>query len=117
MWYIAHVLCLQEYTDPPYEWSIMENLIMINAKSSNDAYQKALLLGEEENVEQVESVTFEGRAFDIKFIGVRKVVSCLPKDERPSSGTEVSYQEYTLKSKDDISKLLNGDSVEIVLID
>jgi hypothetical protein len=95
---------------------VWENIVLIRAKTSDEAYEKAEQRGREEAVDD-ETTTIGGHPSRLIFAGVRKVTLCQDEDSRPTDGTEVSYNELVVRSETDIKKLVAGKSVAVEILD
>jgi len=114
-WYIAHIIMYEE-TINIEEKSILvqENLHLIKASTIEKAWEKAEKIGKEGEIIDYENplVGDDGSLGFLKYGGVRKLINCLPDDERPKDQTEVSYNEYEVNKKD-LQKLIDGKEVKI----
>lgn len=116
LWYIAHIIM---YIEPLNieENSIVvdENFHLIKAPTIEKAWEKAEKIGKEGELLDTQNPLLRDDNVPVvqKFGGVRKIVSCLPDDERPKDQTEVTYSTYEVKNKKDLEKLINNKSVTI----
>ncbi len=114
-WYAAHVIMYVKFKDGVQDkYPFWENVILIEAGDSDEAFAKAEERAKENEGDYGGSFTWEGRPAIWCFAGIRKLLTCQNYDERPSNGTEVTYSEMEVSSQEDFSKLLNGESVPVV---
>jgi hypothetical protein len=111
-WYAAHLIVyFKRRKGPQKRFLVWENIVLIRAKSSDEAYEKAEQLGREDAAVDDKSTHIGGHPCRVVFAGVRKVTLCQDQDTRPTDGTEVSYNELVVRSEAAIEKLVAGKSV------
>lgn len=113
-WYIAHIIMYFEWkiqTQP--EYLVQENLYLVEATSSREATTKAEILGRMDESPEDDGLFIGDQPARLRLAGVRKVVECLPPDERPTHGTEVSYTELTVDSLATVQALAAGKDVTV----
>jgi hypothetical protein len=98
---------------PQKRFLVWENIVLIRADSSDDAYDKADQRGREEEAIDDETMTVGGRPSRMVFAGVRKITECADPETRPADGAEVTYNEMTVKSEAAIKKLAAGKAVSV----
>jgi hypothetical protein len=49
--------------------------------------------------------------------GIRKLTECQDSAHRPNDGTELSYNELELNSRDAVQRLAGGEPTEVLLCD
>jgi hypothetical protein len=96
---------------------VWENVVLVRAANSEEAYAKAEKMGREEEAMDDPSLRIGNHPAKMVFAGVRKVVECLDCDRRPGDGTEVSYTEMELRSEAAIRRLVAGDAVAVTIAD
>jgi hypothetical protein len=117
-WYAAHMIQYFKYRQGRQRsFLVWENIVLIRASNSDEAYAKAEKMGREEEAIDDPSLRIGGHPAKMVFAGVRKVVECLDCDRRPGDGTEVSYTEMELRSEAAIRSLVAGDSVGVTIAD
>jgi hypothetical protein len=115
-WYIAHIIMVVRFKHKRQSrFPIWENLVLIKADSSEEAYEKAEGRGRQEAGDDSGTFRWEGHPAKWVFAGVRKVTLCQDENKRPTDGTEVSYIEMEVRSRESLKKLLNGDRVSVTL--
>lgn len=63
------------------------------------------------------SLTWGGIPAHMTFAGVRKIIDCDDKDERPTDSTEITYSGLTLPDKKSSMKLAKGKRVQLTYED
>lgn len=121
-WFTASVLIAikpESYAGGPIQ--VYENMYLLEAATAHDAFQKAKLLGREEASD--DSLTIDDCPAICSFIGVRKLITVsnpFPldlKEDRPVSGTEVTYAVYQVADEMAASKLANGEEVDVLYLE
>jgi hypothetical protein len=114
-WYAAHTIMYVKFADGNQEkYPIWENIILIEANSDEEALEKAETRAKEDESESEDDFTWENRSASLIFAGIRKLISCNNPDENPRHGTEISYSQMEVKTEDELSKLVKGESVTII---
>jgi hypothetical protein len=117
MWYAAHVIMAYRYCEGEQDkFPVQENVFLIEANSSHEAHRIAVKIGEEEGRYAKPSAVYNEVPVRLTFEGVRKVVECLPAD-RIGTGTELTYTEFLVDSKESLKKLVSGGDVTVTLQD
>ena len=114
-WYAAHLIEYFKYRQRRQRsFLVWENIVLIRARSAEEAYAKAQQMGREEEAlsDKDKSLRLNGHPAKLVFAGVRKVVLCVDPDRRPGDGTEVSYTEMELRSEEALRKLVAGERSE-----
>ncbi|WP_019502219.1 DUF4288 domain-containing protein [Pseudanabaena sp. PCC 6802] len=114
-WYAAHAIMYVKFKDGNQDkYPIWENAILIEASSSDEAWEKAKIRAKEDEDDgenpRGESL-WEGRPFIFVFAGIRKIVSCVDEENRPTDGTEIAYSQMELPDLDSLSKFLKEEEV------
>jgi hypothetical protein len=101
-WYLSREIIYFEFADQgdQDEYQVWENLILINAQSPEEAYQKALKHGFDGEGE----VTIDGRKGRSKFKGLKTLV---PVYEDIEDGAEIEWLEYVVE-KDKLESLVKS---------
>jgi hypothetical protein len=115
LWYAAHIilyaLLKEEEQDEYFVW---EDIVLIAADSLDVAFQKAEQHGLHSSGDCNGTFRYEGKPATIVLAGVRKIVECVDPRTRPADGTEVTYSDLVVKSKEDIEKLARGEEVNVL---
>jgi Domain of unknown function (DUF4288) len=98
-WYIAEVILLIRVGDGLRN-TLHKNTLLVRADSPEEAYQKAVLLGQESEVSYANP---EGKQVQITFWGLAELSVVHDELER---GAELLYEEKVGLSKEDIEKLV-----------
>ncbi len=112
-WYSASVVIYVKFKDGIQDhYPIWENVVLISAKSDDDAMAEACLIGQESDGDEF---TWEEREACWVFAGVRKLLSIdVPSNLNLESGTEVTYSQMLLKTREDLEALIDGEEVELI---
>jgi hypothetical protein len=116
-WYAAHlILYVQFKNGRQRKFPVWENIILIKAKSEEEAFAKAEQRGKEDEGDD-DTFKWEGKPARWVFAGVRKLTLCDDPERRPDDGTEVSYTEMEVDSEQAVAKLVGGQSVSVTYTD
>jgi hypothetical protein len=116
-WYAAHlILYFKRRKGSQTRFQVWENIVLIRADSSDEAYEKAEKRGHQEEAIDDETLTIGGHPSRLVFAGVRKVTLCQDEHARPTDGTEISYNELVLRSEAAIKKLVAGNTVPVEVL-
>jgi len=120
-WYAAHIVLLTKFLDSVQDsYPVWENVVLINAATSDEAYAIADRKGNAEAA--VENHTYNGRPAAWVYMGTRKLNECLEyfdPEERVSGGmeehgTEVTYSSFVLPDEEAMQKLLANRDVTVL---
>jgi hypothetical protein len=115
-WYCAHIVMRMRYrVGPQQPLFLMENIVLLQAPTPEEARIQATTRGHLDSNEDDPTFTCDDRPAYWEFAGVRQLISCDDEDDRPASGTEVTYLEYRVESEDDIARLLSGQGTRVEL--
>jgi hypothetical protein len=89
------------------------NIILIEATSDEEALAKAIVRAKEDEGDSEDSFTWEGRPAIWSFAGIRKLIACEEPEAAPQHGTEVTYLELEVDTRDSFEKLLTGEPVMV----
>src|SRR5580698_10239549 len=116
-WYAAHlILYFKRRKGPQARFLVWENIVLIRADSSDEAYDKAEQRGRQEEAIDDETLTIGGHPSCLVFAGVRKVTLCQDERARPTDGSEISYNELVLRNGAAIKKLVDGKTVPVEVL-
>lgn len=114
-WYAAHTIIYTKFKDGNQDrYPVYENIILIEAKTVEEAFEKAAKEGKDQEGDSQGSLTWDDRPATHVFAGIRKLISCVDKENRPNDGTEVTYSQLEVESEEALSKLVNGDPVTVL---
>jgi hypothetical protein len=99
-------------------YPIWEDVCLIEAVDYDDAFRKAEELGKSRESDDP-TLTWNDQAAIIVFCGVRKVARVVnsidvPEESPPQHGSELAFSKYSVSTKDDLEKLVRGESVAVV---
>ena len=121
MWYAAHAIFLFEFKDGDQnEFSIWDNVYLIDANSSHTAYKKAELFAKKDEGDDDGSLTLNNRLVYLKYYGIRKLITVSnfnANEDIPGDGAEVTFSKYSVKNQSDLKKLVKGCSVPVYFYD
>lgn len=113
-WYAAHVILYTKFKDGVQDvFPVWENVYLIEAASGDQAIQKATRLGQEAEGDSSGSYRYAGRLAQWVFAGVRKVIECQRSEQRPESGTEVTYSVFQVSDEETLRRLAAGEEVGV----
>lgn len=121
-WYAVHALVAMRRTDSIGPISVYENVFLVEAKDSNDAAAQGRSMAKVESAVE-DDLTIDGVPAVRSFAGIRKVITISnpePLDldqDRPVSGTEITYSEYEIDSEEELQKLAAGELVAVRYVD
>jgi hypothetical protein len=117
MWYAAHVIMYFKVKEGVQDqFLVWENIWLVEAKSSEEAWEKAVQLGRAEEGDDEGSLRWNDRPATCVFAGVRKVVECqsLSPEYELGDRTEITYSQLVVDSEEALAKLVNGDPVSVL---
>jgi hypothetical protein len=96
---------------------VWENVVLIQAKNEEKAFEQAERHGRAE--EGDDGGTFEWGESPARWIfaGVRKLTECDRVSISLASGTELTYTEFEVDSRDDVKRLASSKPVKAMLND
>ena len=121
-WFAAHALVAMRRVDSIGPIHVYENIFLVEAQDAG----RAKVLAEEmasAEVEADDGLVIDGVAVFRSLAGIRKVISVsnpapLDLDEdRPVSGTEITYSEFEVDSEDALRRLAAGEAVYVRYVD
>ncbi|MDM8530750.1 DUF4288 domain-containing protein [Anaerolineales bacterium HSG25] len=117
-WYVAHAMMVMKFQDGNQDlYRVMENVILVSAESDKEAAEKAVQRAKEDEVDIDDDYTYDSRPITWEFVGLRKLITCVFPEERPTNGTELTYSEFEISDKEEFEKYINGDTVTVVYYD
>jgi hypothetical protein len=117
-WYAAHIVMMVRFEEQPQErFPAWENIVLIKAKSDEEAFAKAEQRGREDEGDDDGTFRWGGKPAAWVFVGVRKLTSCEDGLTRPGDGTEVSYLELELPSAMAVERYVAGEPVRVLVRD
>jgi hypothetical protein len=117
-WYAAHLILYVKLKDHPQRhYPVWENILLLKARSEEEAFAKAETRGKEEEGDDGGTFRWAGKPARWVFAGVRKLTLCEDPERRPDDGTEVSYTELEVDSEQAVRKLVRGQSVGVTYLE
>ncbi|MEX2139033.1 MAG: DUF4288 domain-containing protein [Pirellulales bacterium] len=111
--YAAHIIMFVELKDESQErFPVWENLVLIEANSEDAAFEKAERYGRAEEGDDGGSFHWGKSPARWVFAGVRKLTQWQTVSNRPEDGTELTYTELELESREDVKGLASGKPVQ-----
>ena len=93
---------------------VWENIILIEADSSEEADEKARRIGKDAEGDSGGTFYWGDRAAAWVFAGIRKLVKCQDSENRPGDGVEISYSQMVVQDKASLDKLAEGVPVSVL---
>ena len=115
--YAAHLIMAVKYrNEPQSDIPFYENVLLIDAGSDDEAWDKAEEIGREEGADDDLSFRWNEHPARLEFVGIRKLITCQPRglSDRIESGAELTYSQMSVRSEADLKKLVDGEPVEVV---
>src|SRR5262245_33894691 len=113
-WYAAHiVLYVQLKNDRQRDFPVWENIVLVRARSDEDAWRQAEDRGREVAGDDDGSFRWAGQPATWVFAGVRKLTLCDDPTNRPGAGSEITYSEMRFKSPDGVADFVAGRPVNV----
>ncbi|MEX2140627.1 MAG: DUF4288 domain-containing protein [Pirellulales bacterium] len=112
-WYAAHIVMFVELKEPRQErFPVWENVVAFRANSEDEAFEKAERYGRAEEGDDGGSFRWGKSPARWVFAGVRKLTECESLGDRLEDGTELTYTEFELQSREDVKRLASGKPVQ-----
>ncbi len=117
-WFSVHALHYFEYKQGEQnDFCVFEHVYLIRADSSEEAFQRGKIRAKQDEGDSSGSLTINDRAACLRFAGIRVVVECQDLDLEtglPTDGTELTYSEFTVDTRDELAKLIAGEPALVV---
>lgn len=119
MWYAAHAVMLFRLKEGEQtEFSVWENIILIQAATPDEAHEKAEARAKEDETKYEENgLTWDDELAEFKFLGLRKLMQCFSDEQQPSDGTEVSHNQITFADREQLDKFVAGEEAQLTIDD
>ncbi len=117
-WFAAHIVIGMMREDGIGPVSVYENVILIEAKSANEAHLMASKVGETE-AQLDDGLTIDDNPAKRVFAGVRKIISVSNPDpydldqDQPTTGTEITYSEFEVADEAALLSFAKGEAVDV----
>lgn len=117
-WYAAHVIVyFKRKKEPQKRFLVWENIVLIRARTPDEAWEKAEKFGRQEESFDDGTTRIGGHPCHVVFAGVRKVTECLESKNRPTDGTELTYNELVMRSEAAVKRFVAGRTVVAEILD
>ncbi len=117
-WFAAHlIMSVKLKTKQQRRFPVWENIVLVEADSEERAFQKAERRGRLDEGDDDGTFTWSGQPAAWVFAGIRKLTLCEDSESPPSDGTEISFLEFELDSKEAVRKFAQGRQVSMRSID
>jgi hypothetical protein len=115
MWFAAHVIMYFKYKDGNQDsYTVWENVFLVEAASTDEAFEKAARLGRADEGDSQGSLTCDDRPATLTYAGVRKVVRVgYGVDDKPVDGEEVTDNVLLVKDAKAFARLVEGKPVVV----
>lgn len=114
-WYAASAIIYTKFKEGNQDrYPVWENVILIEAESSNEAHKKAIERAKMDEGDASGTYYYDDRPASMVFAGIRKIITCEDSNDRPRDGTEITYSTIEVYSEEDFSKLVNGEPVTVM---
>lgn len=117
-WFAAHIVIGMKRRDGIGPISVYENVVLVEALSPSEARQISINMGKAE-AEIDDTLTIGGQPAVRIFAGTRKIVNVSNPDsvdldqDRPVSGTEITYSEFEVSDDAALQRFAHGETVEV----
>ncbi|HEV2946656.1 MAG TPA: DUF4288 domain-containing protein [Gemmataceae bacterium] len=113
-WFAAHlIMSVRLKAKQQRRFPVWENIVLIQADSEKQAFQKAERRGRLDEGDDDGTFTWGDHPAIWVFAGVRKLTPCEDSQSPPSDGTEISFLEFELDSEETVRKFVEGQQVKM----
>jgi hypothetical protein len=117
-WFAAHIIMYVKSKEVRQTaFPVWENIVLLHADTEEEAFAKAETRGHEGEGDEEGSFRWAGKPARWVYGGVRKLTLCQDADRRPGDGTEITYVQMRLRSRDALRKLIASEPVGLELRD
>ena len=121
-WYAASIIMYFKFNQKNQRsFPVWENVLLVRAKTPEQAKVKAAQLAKLEEGPAEEAVVLFGRPARRVFAGVRKVVTCAPAVRGPrrisqglEDGGEATFSTFVVRGEEGLLALASGKSVRVL---
>ena len=111
-WFAAHIVLYVERKQQPQDrFPVWENIVLIEAATEDEAFDKAEAIGRRSEGDDDGSFRWEGESARWVFAGVRKLTACETDERRPDDGTELTYLQMEVTSREALERLVESRPV------
>lgn len=121
-WYAVHALIALRKEDASSPIPVYENIFLVEAENVSKAKNIGTAFAMQE-VSVEDELLVSGVPAKRDFLGIRKIVNVSNPEhmdldqDRPVSGTEITYFEYEVDSNESLEKMVNGEPVWLRCVD
>ena len=113
-WYAASIIIYTKFKDGIQDkFPFYENVILIEAPSPEEAFEKAVIRGKEDEGDSEGTYYYDDRPATFVFAGIRKIIECQNANDKPVDGTEITYSSMIISEEEAFSRLLKGEGVSV----
>ena len=113
-WFAAHIVLYVELKKQPQDrFPVWENIVLIEATTEDEAFDKAETIGRRGEGDDEGSFRWEGEPARWVFAGVRKLTACETAERRPGDGTELTYLQMEVASREALERLVDSRPVTV----
>jgi hypothetical protein len=117
-WFAAHIIMYVEFkTGRQTTYPVWENIVLIHAAGEDEAFAKAEKKGRETEGDDGGTFRWDNIPARWVFGGVRKLTLCEDPEGRPRDGTEITYLQLRVRSKNSLMKLIHSERMSVELIE
>jgi hypothetical protein len=119
-WFAAHaIMYFRLKSGVQDSFTIWENVYLIEAKNSDEAWQKAEAWAKQEEGDSNGSLRIDDQPATLIFAGIRKIITVSHWEEEGQlrHGDEITYSEFQVSDEKSIRKLVDGEEVSIEYIE
>jgi hypothetical protein len=113
-WFAAHIVMVVHLKGQKQSrFPVWENVILLSAKSEEEAFVKAEHHGRTDEGDDDGSFRWGGKPATWVFAGVRKLTECVSPEYRPDDGTEITFNELEFGSTKEVAAFAAGRAVDV----
>lgn len=120
-WFCAHAIFYFELKDEPQDsYLVWENVYLVEAPTDEQALSEAERYARAEEEASSDTLTLNEKPCRYRFAGVRKLITVShigeadEPDDLPTSGAEVTYSEFEVDTFDEVTRLAQGEFVDVL---
>lgn len=118
MWYAAHaVMLIRLKSGEQTEFSVWENIILIQAATPDEAHEKAAKRAREDEGDSENTFTWNEEPAEFKFLGLRKLMECFSDEKRPNDGDEITHNQIKFANRDQLELYVAGEEAQLTIDD
>ena len=111
-WFAAHIVLFVERKQQSQDrFPVWENIVLIEAATEDEAFDKAETIGRRGEGDDDGSFRWDGEPARWVFVGVRKLTACETVERRPGDGTELTFLQMEVTSREALERLVESRPV------